>query len=314
MLKTVSLVDQPVVSGLWFETRAFLSLAIFLECLLAGWMLAGFAAPWLHRVGAASFAVFFLSAASKWMVGEESCGCFGSVAVPPLVTAAIDLVFLAAFLLVPAPGGGTASTSGDTEVAVGSASMGVSLLTAGGGGLVGIVLGVAALLGAPAVMPLDQAKALPETGLIVIDPADWLSKAFPLFPYVEGVGTADLKKGAWWVALYSHTCGHCLEMLPQLEAAAAGRRIAVVSVPPHAHAGNDVLPAGGALRAFQLSKSRDWFAATPLLLRLQDGVVAEAVDRDEADALIQGWEKTTSASSIEEAIFTPAANSLRASS
>lgn len=287
ILKTFSLVDHPVAPGFWFETRLFFALAILAECILASWMFAGTAATWLRRAGAMCFATFSLYAASKWMVGEESCGCFGSVAVHPLITAAIDLVFLAGFLLVPLPAGVALPPAEGVQSEVDRRVVAVSRALFAVGGTAGVLLSFLVLLRAPAILPIEQGNPLPESGLIVLDPEAWTGETFPLFSYIEN--STALQTGEWWVALYSHSCGHCLEMLPRLEDATASRQIAVLSVPPHAAVDDLILPAGGSLAALRLTSSRDWFAATPMLLRLEDGVVVETADRASVDAEITSW-------------------------
>ena len=290
VLKTVSLVDRPMLGGFWFETRSTVSLAIFLECLLASWMFVGSAPWWLRRVGAACFAAFFLVAVSKWTVGAESCGCFGDVQVPPWITAGLDLAFFAGFLLISSPTTETESLAADAAIPVPSRfrDWGVACCLSCGM-FVGLGLGVAALTSAPEALAAESAEGgVPDTGLIVLDPEEWVGQAFPLFKLIDG--SSDLKTGNWWVAIYSHTCGHCRDMLPVLEAAAAaGMPIAALSVPPHASAANDPLQPQGPVWSLRLSEDRDWFAATPLLMHLQEGLVVETVDREAVDVRIAAW-------------------------
>lgn len=80
--------------------------------------------------------------------------------------------------------------------------------------------------------------------------------------------------------LYSHTCGHCMKTIPKVEALAlAGQSIALLSMPPHTerNRGYSVGATG------QLNNAREWFAQTPVLVELRDGIVIRAANGPEAD-------------------------------
>ena len=70
------------------------------EYVLAVWLLAGVAVQSARRVAVAALGVFVVVNAIAVFRGDESCGCFGSVAINPLWTLLADLGLLAGFVLL----------------------------------------------------------------------------------------------------------------------------------------------------------------------------------------------------------------------
>src|SRR6266540_776001 len=99
-LKAVALATAPpdAIMG-----RTAASLAIAAELTLAVALLLGWWPLLLRRVGICCFALFAIVSAYKLIIGERSCGCFGSLHVPPAVTFALDCVMVAAFAVCRPP-------------------------------------------------------------------------------------------------------------------------------------------------------------------------------------------------------------------
>lgn len=73
---------------------------IVYEVLLGSWLLFGPANRLLREVAIITFIGFSLFAFWYLVNGAEDCGCFGIIAVPPVLSLAIDIVFLGALIAV----------------------------------------------------------------------------------------------------------------------------------------------------------------------------------------------------------------------
>ena len=90
-MKTHQLITVPVLGEGILQTRWFQIILVEFEFSFSLWLLVGFC-PRLTRWGTALlFSAFFLVSFFKAIVGEESCGCFGTAKVNPWFTAALDL-------------------------------------------------------------------------------------------------------------------------------------------------------------------------------------------------------------------------------
>lgn len=73
------------------------------EFLLGVWLLSGFAAKAASALATLGFCAFVCVSLFKAIAGEESCGCFGKVAMSPWVSVAISVSAVVSLLLVPGP-------------------------------------------------------------------------------------------------------------------------------------------------------------------------------------------------------------------
>jgi hypothetical protein len=69
------------------------------EVLLASWLASGRAVPWAIRSTLAVFTVFAVVSLNRIRSASSSCGCFGSIEVPPIRAFILDLLVLAALAL-----------------------------------------------------------------------------------------------------------------------------------------------------------------------------------------------------------------------
>jgi hypothetical protein len=246
-------------AGVW-SSRAVRIGAVEAEGFLALWLLSG-----LWRRGArwgalAAFHVFFTLSLSGALAGEESCGCFGRVAIDPRWTAALDLAAILALWRWRPPE--------DPRWPIGSHSRRVAAFL-----LLFLVAGVPGGIVLAGRWPEIEADG----AVVVLKPEQWVGRHCPLLPYTD-IGE-ELSQGRWVVVLYRHDCPHCREVVPLYEAQARGAatdpaalRIAFLSVPPHG-APLWKFATGSGCRQGRLSASKEWFGGTPAVLRLQDGVV-----------------------------------------
>ncbi|MHC4717957.1 MAG: Ig-like domain-containing protein [Planctomycetota bacterium] len=155
---------------------------------------------------------------------------------------------------------------------------------------VGAPCGIAMALHSPpptSVANLAGGDGDADSSIVILEPENWTGKALEILNHIDVGGR--LTKGAWTVILYHHDCPNCRELLPEYEkqakamAAGSGGKFAFVEMPPYAGEGEDpVSAAGGSLRG-RLSAATNWFAATPVVMWMDDGVVTRVASQPKGD-------------------------------
>lgn len=247
---------------------------IVAEAALTCWLLSGLGRAWSRRVALAAFALFTSLTAYRGIVGADSCGCFGQFAVNPWITLALDLLMMG-LLFAGKPNADEGKLRRSPEPGH------------GGSGRVRLGLGVLAMLlvvgltaGQLANRPALTDPGLTQAGnLMILEPDRWRGKKLPLLPYLEandGAALEPLLAGEWRVILYSTDCDHCRTAIPKVLQAMASRsadrpRYCFVRVPASGDI-QDIVPPGKYLRA-TLTTKYEWFASTPGVLELDNGLV-----------------------------------------
>ena len=116
-----------------------------------------------------------------------------------------------------------------------------------------------------------------DAATVVLRPEEWIGQPCPLIGHMD-IGRT-LEEGEWMVLLYHPKCSECQEMLPRyIRQAGEDRsrprspRWALVEV-PDGEDGAEYISVGSPLVCGSLSKVRRWVVRTPVILRLEDGVV-----------------------------------------
>jgi hypothetical protein len=91
---------SPVPGVGWLSVPGVQMAVVTSELFVGGWLLSGIVKPfaWLAAVGL--FSAFALVSGYLGFIGQASCGCFGSIEASPWAAFAVDLVAVAALLLV----------------------------------------------------------------------------------------------------------------------------------------------------------------------------------------------------------------------
>jgi hypothetical protein len=120
--------------------------------------------------------------------------------------------------------------------------------------------------------------------LVILDPADWPSKTFPLFGDIDN--SAPLRHGHWIVILYHYDCESCQQAIPNYQRLAIENptesHIAFIAMPPAAPPGQDPVADSPTYLHFALKPDHDWFATTPVVAAVADGQVIAAFDGEQA--------------------------------
>jgi hypothetical protein len=264
----LKLFDPQPSAALW-EGQQFpswaTSLLIQAEFLLGALLLFG----WLPRLGWATamilFGVFAVYSFGHAISGYRNCSCFGPIKTSPWFSFILDsgitcllIVYRRAFLERPTPSPARVL-----------------------GGIVGYALfgGAAALLipGATSTALSHGVSQLDGSGIVVLQPHDWIGREFPL---QDAITTrVDLSTGEWTLFFFHHDCSKCQKALPLYEQLAKRidnrkkrARVLMVEVPPFAVAEENLQSADRT----QLSADREWFVQTPVEIQVRDGTVTLA--------------------------------------
>jgi hypothetical protein len=269
-LKGYELYAAPLPEASVWGSRTLRIAAVEAEGFLGLWLLSGVWGSRARWAALVAFHVFFTMSLSRALAGEESCGCFGRVPIDPRWTAALDLVAILALwrwrpAALPSPLGGEGL---GVRGPAGSRSLRIAAFL-----LLFLVVGVPGGIVLAARWPEIDGDG----SVVVLKPEQWVGRRCPLLPYAD-IGD-ELSQGRWLVVLDHHNCPHCREVVPAYEAKAraavadpVAARIAFLAVPPHGTPLWQIAP-GTSCRQGRLTASKEWFGATPAVLRLQDGVV-----------------------------------------
>jgi uncharacterized membrane protein YphA (DoxX/SURF4 family) len=292
----------------WMDNRAVAYSTVAFEAILGLLLLTGLwpRPTWYATV--TTFGLFAIITAAETLQGKTSCGCFGTLQVRPVYTLFLDLTAVAMLLATGPPKVERQKSEGSLRLG-GSGSERMQNGEAGRGRLiiaavvaVAWVASVSAMWSTRPVIAVAtttiQGEIFSEPGqtfgkpgeLVLLEPEKWTGQHFSLADHID-VGP-QLMIGQWIVLLVHHDCDHCAAAVPRYVAAfgataafpasnprpptheSTTARLAVIEMPPFADPTDPPpwqLPPS--VRAGRLDQSRDWFATTPLALRIKDGIV-----------------------------------------
>jgi hypothetical protein len=259
--------------------------AVELAVVAVAWLVPSLA----RTVGIAMLTVFLPILAGDVLMGASSCGCFGAVKVHPGITLIVDVALLASLLFL---GRGVPSLRlGPTLPTVRTVAAGLATIAA-----FAVAFG---WLGtkATSATPIDASAsassagpALPADGYYLPDYAAWIGTSYrdiELFAWVEGLPD-ELGTDARHVLFYRKDCEHCHELMEVWFAGPLMLPTTAIAVPerggwPAVDLGMPCAECGLA----ELPPGVDWFLQTPVLVRLEDGIVtcAAEVSADEPTCL-----------------------------
>jgi hypothetical protein len=288
-LKAHQLATGPVAETDLLHSRWFLMIEVEFELLFGLWLLAG-PYPRLTWIAALLLFTAFIGVSLYQIVsGEASCGCFGKVPVNPWYTFAFDVAAVLALLVWRPPRRSTPSDSGGRFAKLRAAAVVVVWLIA--------AIPTAIAMGSYTPTTVDPSgDILGEDSLVVLEPETWVGKPFPLSKHID-VGE-HLVEGRWIVLLYHLDCPGCRQAMPryvELSQELAQRpdcpKVAVIELPGHSSEPSEYQAASCLMG--HLSRDREWFATTPVELRLDEGIVTQVTDAEELE--FRAWQAPTDA-------------------
>lgn len=256
ILKWLQLASTPSTKNLIFGSRMAESFVVLFEIGLAFWLISGWNFRYATRVTAIVLCLFLVLNLTAVSRGQTSCGCFGLVQVHPLITLFLDLIVLVLLL--------TCTKS------VGRKTILITPLT---------ILFFVCQLGLFATFASVQKHSLDElvdlgsrSGFVVIELEDLQGKPFQLFEYIRNADVQQLRQGNWEVVLVHSGCTQCEEVIAEKIAAIDSHpsQLAIIELPPYS---SDVFSPSKSVIRGRLSNEQKWFAETPLVFKLDDGIV-----------------------------------------
>ncbi len=261
------IMTEPILSRGFWESRDFFIIHVFLTTGLAIWLVCGLfrKASWLLVI--AAFTVFIGDTFYRAIVGEVSCGCFGRVVVDPWVTLfAINLPIIVLLLLFRPAGEKLLPPPWPSA----RHFFGVAVPTFI---LLGVILFTAFNYLPPA--QTDQYK--------VVDNQEWIGTEFEMLSQIDAADS--LRDGLCVILFYHNDCPNCREAIPVYsqiydEITAEGNTtiIAFIEMPPYGDASDSPIPEDSQCITGRLDDTKKWYAATPLLVVIEDGIVIKSFE------------------------------------
>jgi len=266
--------------ALGLDLHFVLELSIAVELIVAGVMVA---LPTLARpVGTALLAAFVPVLIGDVALGASSCGCFGAVQVHPGITLVMDVSFLLGLWLLGRNVEQLAIRPELPTLAVVAAGLWTVAGFALGFGLAGVGNGNVKVNGSGEAAAATIAAAAPAEGYYLPVYDEWIGRPWsevPLSSWIIGA-PSDLQSGTQLLLFYRKDCEHCHSLMEAFFVGHLAIPTTAVAVPERAG-----FPSVG-LQPFVCSECRlaelpagvDWFLQTPVLVRLEDGIVACAAE------------------------------------
>jgi hypothetical protein len=250
------------------------SIVVELTVVGAMWLLPRLARP----VGIAMLASFLPVLIGDVAMGASSCGCFGAVQIPPVVTLTMDLGFLLGLWLLG---------RGVERLATPPVLPTRNLVAAGLWGLASCALAFGLNAGGPpapaaAAGPAAAGARLPPERYYLPEYGAWIGRRWSELPISDWIVRApsDLDSGQHLVLFYRKDCEHCHALMEAFFVGDLAVPTTAVAVPERAGfptVGVQPFPCDQCSRA-ELPIGVDWFLQTPVLVRLEDGVVRCAAE------------------------------------
>jgi hypothetical protein len=262
--------------GLGIDLMLVHRFSVAVELALVGmiWLLPRLSRP----LALLMLAVFFPVLVGDMLLGASNCGCFGAVEVPPALTLVLDAGLFFGILLL----GGKAKSLAMSRTLPVWPVLAAFVWVFFSFGL-GFGYDVLVKPKEPAPAQADAAEpSLPPYYLP--DYSSWIGRRWSeidLAAFVKGAPD-DLANGLQYLVFYRKDCEHCHELLSVYFTGALAVPTTAVAVPEKSG-----FPTVGLIpmectdcRTAELPVGCDWFLQTPVLVRLDNGVVLCASEVD----------------------------------
>jgi len=279
-----------LAGSLGIDLEYLFHMGVGVELAAAGVMIV---APSLSPLIAAGLLLlFFPILVGDLFLGASSCGCFGSVQVNPAVTLTVEAVLLLAVFVAAhfvrwrwLPG---RIDGWRVVVALGWTLL--AFAVAFGYPLVGAGRSTASPVG-PVGTPAPERASTPPAYFLP-DYGSWIGKPWKDLDVAKWViGPTPDGPGIRYAVFYRKDCEHCHELLSTKFAGELPYPTTLIAVPEKKGfptTGVQPMPCTECSQA-ELPAGCDWFFETPVVLRLEDGVVVCAAEVHPADPECIDW-------------------------
>lgn len=276
--KGYELQTTTLMGGSFFELEWFRIVQVNFELILGLLLLVGWMRRLICKITLILFCIFLPVTAYKIVTGAPSCGCFGRLEIDPRLILCLDIFVI--LLMV------------STEIKSCMPTVGPRPFVLEKKGILCVILATSIIF----IVTLNiifmssryhaiesKNESFGQTGSVVLlNPFTWPNKVFPLLPYMNN--SDILHKGRWLVLLHHPDCHICEQVLPnfkrlasELKSTHADVQIAMVSLLPRALDDKENLVLIDNIHHLELTNDRAWYAQTPILILLKNGVVTEVL-------------------------------------
>jgi hypothetical protein len=138
-----------------------------------------------------------------------------------------------------------------------------------------------------------ESVSLPEEGYYIPDYGEWIGRSFgdlPIAKWIQG-GPIEMPAGRSFALLYRKDCEHCHELMEVYFSGELAWPTLAIAIPERSgFPTENVQPMPcQECRTATLPSGVDWFFQTPVLIRLQDGIVECASEASAADPRCLEW-------------------------
>ena len=282
-------------------------LLIAWEIFLGLWLISGALPTAARKVAIGCFSVFACYTFYEAIAGKSDCGCFGQVHVNPWLTFVLDVAIVLALLFLAKLDGKDIDPSRWSKrrwPVVAAAA-------------IGLAVGVATATLHPKIVSAANGMATADSGkLVILEPHHWLGRRLPVLAHIVSIGASRsgtdglqqagphrqdvgatgpagvrqlplgrrLAVGNWTLMFYHASCGECRATIPVYEQLAQSEvnsgwtpHVVFVRVPSGSGISTRGLFHSPLPLHATLDATREWFAQTPIIVRLHNGTVTAAV-------------------------------------
>jgi hypothetical protein len=266
----------PLTDRSLFDNRFIvLSVSIF-ELVVGSAFVAGYRQKWFRPVVISLFTTFAAVALLRMINHHSSCHCFGAVSLNPRHMLGLDILTVALLACV-APGEKIGRAS--------RLNVFLLLLLTGSGLFTSIWYPRL-----PKTLAIEGIAPPESNSVTQLEPSTWTQKPLQLAAHIN-VGEHILRD-RWIILLVRNGCPDCEGAVALYDAQYViskgnGPRLALVEIPSYEPPGRPLLNSH-ALVGY-LSSDRRWIARTPIAILLQDGIVQQVREGEDARSPDPAW-------------------------
>jgi hypothetical protein len=210
--------------------------------------------------------------------GAASCSCLGEVKVDPRLIFFVDLAAITLLLLNRSAYRQRCNDAQSAQLPTDSTHIRAKdilpvVTTLCFSGFLLAIVARAAISGR------GESELRSDGGVESIEPDGWLGRRFPLIEHID-IGE-EISHGQWTVVLYHYDCPKCQSVIDVYRHGLADelpvnreQRVALVELPPFQQSTDSPSEDGRIWLRGRMMADKDWFIATPVSIKLVDGVVS----------------------------------------
>ncbi len=258
-MKAHQLATTPSLGEGLLHARWFNIAVIVFELFFGVWLIYGFHRKITWVASVLLFSLFASVSAFRFFSGEKSCGCFGTVEIPPLGTATFDAAVVALlFLFRPV------SERNEQPSVSNLASFAFSWLV--------LSVPVVGVLLFSNFARVDASGAVVGHGrIVVLEPEQWIGKPCPILRHF--VTSQNISQGKYRILLFRDQCEKCHAVLSDWRNLPPSEGWETVLINVSASAPPETLEIPNDWSTGELSRRYTWAVATPVILHVDGGVV-----------------------------------------